>query len=579
MTSVVLLRLSVASLVLTPAVICQQVTGTARILESRASSPGTTIVLVSPSGVIVGGTLSREDGGYLLRAPGPGRYRVRARRLGFAPDSSSEMTFSVGAVLDFDPVLRPITASLQTVSIEGGDHCVVSPGSGVQAFRLWEAAQNALSATVAASTGKQFGFRLGRFQREVDATTGRTIHGAEWEMRALSSEPYYSISPDSLAVTGFARTEGDSAVYFAPDARTLTSAVFAQTHCMRAIQDASKPEQIGLGFEPARGTNLVDVAGVLWLDRGSGELRNLEYRYERAGTNRAVGSSATESATGRIEYRRLANGGWIVNRWLIRVPVQKNELSNTLSSNGADGNPTIRSGRATRTMAFWEMGGDVRAVLDPNDPAFTQQSEVGVVRGSVITGPNHAGVPNVEIKVASADSEGQSRQTITGSDGLFSFDSLPEGDYQLTVSAASFDTLNTLVQPLPLRVAASTSQAVTIAIPSAEEGRAALCSANPSTTTIVHGFVTDSATGKRVAGVRVEAYWLSGTTRNIGGLSASAHQRVTLTDANGKYVFCGMEPTSRLLLTASLGARKSRRMPSITIAASDIRLANLQILR
>ena len=574
-----LFRLSVALVGVTPNLLCQQVSGTAQVLESHASSPGTSIVLVSPSGVIVAGTLSRQDGGYVLRAPSPGRYRVRARRLGFAPDSSNEMTFGADAALHFDPVLRPITASLQTISVEGADRCVANPVSGAQAFRLWEAAQNALSATVAASTGKIFAFRLGRFQREIDAATGRIIHGSEWEMRALSSEPYYSISPDSLAKNGFARTEGDSAIYFAPDARTLTSAVFAQTHCMRAVLDRAKPEQIGLGFEPVAGSSLVDVKGVLWLDRASGELQNLEYRYERGAGNRALGSSATESATGRIEYRRLDNGGWIVNRWLIRVPVQKDERSNTLSSNGAGGDPTVRSTRVARTTAFWEVGGDVRAVLDPNDPAFSQQSDIGVVRGGIVTGPNHVGVPNVEINIASAGPSTQSRKTVTRSDGLFSFDSLPEGDYRLIVSAASFDTLNTLVQPLPLRVGASTLQAVTIAIPSPEEGRAALCSTNPPSTTIVHGFVTDSATGQRVAGAHVEAYWLSGTTRNIGGLSASAHQRVTLTDSNGKYVFCGMEPTSRLLLTASLGSRKSRRMPSITIAAGDMRFVNLQLPR
>jgi hypothetical protein len=573
-----LFSLTIASLGLGPSVFCQQVSGTAQVLESHASSPGTSIVLVSSSGVIIAGTLSGADGKYFLRAPSPGRYRIRARRIGFAPDSSDEMTFGAGGTLHFDPLLKPLTTSLQAVSVEGAGRCVVSPASGAQAFRLWEAAQNALSATIAASTGKQFGFRLGRFQREIDLTTGRIIHGSEWEMRALSSEPYYSISPDSLATTGFARTEGDSAVYFAPDARTLTSAVFAQTHCMRPIQDGSKPELIGLEFEPAAGTGLVDVGGVLWLDRASGELRNLEYRYVRGAGNRALGSSATESATGRIEYRRLDNGGWIVNRWLIRVPVQKDERSNTLSSSAAGGNPTVRSTRIARTTALWEIGGEVRAVLSPDDPAFTQQSNVGVVRGSIVTGPNHIGVPNVEIRIVSNGPSAPSRRAMTGNDGLFAFDSLPEGEYRLSVSAPSFDTLNTLVQPLPLPVGANTLQTVTIAIPSAEEGRAALCSLNPSATTIVHGFVTDSATGQRVAGARVEAYWLSGTTRNIiGGLSASAHERITLTDSSGKYVFCGLEATTRLLLTASLGSRKSPRAPSISIAAGDMRFANLQL--
>jgi hypothetical protein len=40
-----------------------------------------------------------------------------------------------------------------------------------------------------------------------------------------------------------------------------------------------------------------------------------------------------------------------------------------------------------------------------------------------------------------------------------------------------------------------------------------------------------------------------------------------------------MEPTSRLLLTASLGSRKSPRIPSIAIAAGDMRLANLHLPR
>lgn len=574
-----LLRLSLVSVVLTPTVFCQEVSGTAQTSESHASSPGTTIVLISPSGVIIAGTLSGPDGGYFLRAPSPGRYRVRARRLGFAPDSSDVLTFSVGVALHFDPMLRPITTSLQAVSVEGVDRCVVRPGSGAEAFRLWEAAQNALSATIAASTGKLFAFRLARFQREIDPATGRIIHGSEWEMRALSSEPYYSISPDSLAATGFARTEGDSAVYFAPDARTLTSAVFAQTHCMRAIRDRAKPDQVGLGFEPVARTGLVDVAGVLWLDRASGELRNLEYRYELGVGARARAGSGTESATGRIEYRRLDKGGWIVDRWLIRVPVQKDERDNALSSNEAGGNLTVRSARVARTTAFWEVGGNVTAVLDPGDPEFSQRSEFGAVRGSVVTGPKHVGVPQVEIKITSTSSSAHPLQTITGKDGLFAFDSLPEGEYSLIVTAASLDTLNTLVSSVPLRIGASTLQTVTITIPSPEEGRAALCSASNSSTTIVHGFVTDSATGQHVTGARVEAYWLSGTTRNIGGLAASAHQRVTLTDSSGKYVFCGMEPTTRLLLSASVGLRKSRRTSSMTIAEGDMRLANLQIPR
>jgi len=581
MTITYVFGLAAICAVVAPAVYSQQVTGTARVTESNAGSPGTSIVLVSPSGVIIAGTLSRSDGRYLLHAPTAGRFRVRARRIGFAPDSSDELTFTAGGELHFDPVLKPLTTSLQAVSVEGTDRCVLSPGSGDQAFRLWEAVQNALSATIAASGGKQFAFRLGRFEREIDPVTGRIIHGSAWQMRALSSEPYHSISPDSLAATGFAKAVGDSSVYFAPDARTLTSEVFAQTHCMRSIQDPAKPEQIGLGFEPVSHTTLVDVGGALWLDRASGELRTLDYRYEQSGSSRTQAIfSRSESATGRIEYRRLNNGGWIVDRWIIRVPVRKEERNNTLSSSGAGGNLTVRSSRVTRTTAIWEIGGDVTAVLDPSDSGFSQQSEVGDLRGSVTVGPNHVGVPGVEIKIASTSTSAQQRRRLTDTDGLFAFDSLPEGEYILTAAAPAFDTLNTPVAPVSLRIGPNTQQTVTIAVPSAEEGRAALCpEGNSRDAIIVHGVVTDSTTGQPAIGARVDAYWLTEAVRSTRGLSANAHERITLTDRSGKYVFCGMQPTTRLLLTASVGLRKSRRAPSITLAEGSMRLANLQIPR
>jgi Carboxypeptidase regulatory-like domain len=581
MTIAYVFGLAAICVVVAPAVYCQQVAGTARVTESNAGSPGTSIVLVSPSGVIIAGTLSRSDGRYLLRAPTGGRFRIRARRIGFAPDSSEELTFTAGGELHFDPVLKPLTTSLQAVSVEGTDRCFVRPGSGAQAFRLWEAVQNALSATIAASGGKQFAFRLGRFEREIDPVTGRIIHGSAWQMRALSSEPYYSVSPDSLVVTGFAKADGDSSIYFAPDARTLTSEVFARTHCIRSVQDPANPERIGLGFEPVSHTALVDVGGVLWLDRASGELRTLDYRYEPpAGRRTQEISSGPESATGRIEYRRLDNGGWIVDRWIIRVPVQKEERNNTVSSSGAGGNLTVRSSRVTRATAIWEIGGDVTAVLDPSNSGFSEQSEVGDLRGSVTVGPNHVGVPGVEIEIASTSTSVQHRRRVTDTNGLFAFDSLPEGEYTLTAGVPAFDTLNTLVAPVSLRIGRNTQQTVTIAVPSSEDGRAALCPAsNSPDAIIVHGFVTDSATGQPVIGARVDAYWLTGAMRSNIGLSASAHERTTLTDKSGKYVLCGMEPTTRLLLIASLGLRKSRRSPSITLAEGSMRLANLQIPR
>ena len=254
----------------------QEVSGTAHVSGADVPLGAAAVVLVNHNGVIVSGTLTQGDGRYTLRAPAPGRYRVRARRIGFAPDSSDQLVLDGTSHLHFDPGLTALRSKLDVVRIEGIQKCEVGPESGAAAYELWEAAQNALAATIAAAGDKLFTYRLQRFLREVDPGTGLVIHGTATRLRSLSSEPYYSVDPDSLINVGFARAVGDSSVYYAPDARTLSSEPFIRTHCLRAVTDSSRPDQLGLAFQPVRHSNLVDVNGVLWLDRASGELRDLE---------------------------------------------------------------------------------------------------------------------------------------------------------------------------------------------------------------------------------------------------------------------------------------------------------------
>src|SRR3954471_22019862 len=223
----------------------QEVTGVARIAGSSLPSGGTSIVLIDASGVMVTGTLTQPDGRYSLRPPSAGQFRLRARRIGFAPDSSAVLDFQPGSQLRFDPAMTPLRTTLEVVKVEGIQKCEVGHESGDAAYELWEAAQNALSATIAAAGDKLFVYRLERFLREVDPNSARIIRASAWRARSLSGEPYYSVSADSLAVIGFARIEGDSSAYYAPDARTLTSEAFIRSHCLRAVKDPARPQQLG----------------------------------------------------------------------------------------------------------------------------------------------------------------------------------------------------------------------------------------------------------------------------------------------------------------------------------------------
>ncbi|MEO8620730.1 MAG: TonB-dependent receptor, partial [bacterium] len=73
---------------------------------------------------------------------------------------------------------------------------------------------------------------------------------------------------------------------------------------------------IGVAFTPSRDRrDSHDIEGTLWLDRGTAELRYLEYRY----TN-LPDVVATAKPGGRVEFLRLSDGNWLVSRWSVRMP-------------------------------------------------------------------------------------------------------------------------------------------------------------------------------------------------------------------------------------------------------------------
>jgi hypothetical protein len=550
----------------------QQISGTAFVGNLSVPSAETSILLLDTVGTIVTGTITNAEGRFKVRAPGAGWFRVRARRVGFSPDSLGPLFLKAGDEVKFNPNLKQLTTSLAVVSVKGSERCIVRPGEGEIAFGLWEAAQSTLAGTAISSLGSQSGFVLERFRREIDPATKRVIRQTVWQTGTLSSEPYFSISADSLADKGFARQGGDSATYFAPDARTLISDVFSRTHCFRPITDKDKPDRIGLRFEPVSKTNVVDVAGVLWLDRASSELRSLEYQYTY-GPNRE-----TRDAGGRITYARLTNGLSIVTDWLIRVPVEKSETRTTPSATGSIADrSSLRTSHGSRVVALWEIGGTVKTAIDPNELAVGASS-MSVVKGTLINEEDHRGLKGIVVELGSTKELRESRRMTTGDDGSFVFESVGKGDYDLSVPEPRFDTLNTPVVPVQIHVDPATEQTVTITVPGPNAGRASLCPSGVSPKAIViHGVVTDSASGQPIAKARVRAYWLTDVQVGSRLITANPHELTTYTDPLGRYAFCSAEPTHRLLLSASVGALHSPRQPSLTVSNGETRLYDLRI--
>jgi hypothetical protein len=452
--------------------------------------------------------------------------------------------------------------------VEGIQKCEVGPESGDAAYELWDAAQNALAATIAAAGDKVYTYRLARFLRVVEPDTRNVVHGTTTRVRAHTSEPYYSVDPDSLVKVGFARAQGDSTAFYAPDAKTLTSEAFIRTHCLRAEKDAARPGQLGLAFEPVRKSNVVDVSGALWLDRESSELRDLDYRYEmpdqiiRGRRYKRAGPLAT----GHIEYRKLDNGVWIVDSWVIQVPIQSSP-ARLASDSRADPNAGV--------TALWEVGGKVAGVLSAGDTAIVAEDVLGSVAGRVVSGPTKMPVVGVQLGLIPASPLYQPRTQRTIAGGVFSFDSLPPDTWVLRVADIELDTLNISFREIPFQLQPGTSRSTTITMPSPAEGRELLCKGGSDPKSIiVHGTVTDSVLGLPFPRAHVAATWMEETDSDKPRV---AREKEATTDGKGRFAFCDLKSHTQVTVGAAAGDLHSQSVSPLKLLEGGIYLVNLRL--
>lgn len=131
-------------------------------------------------------------------------------------------------------------------------------------------------------------------------------------------------------------------MYDAPSAEALLSDAFLQTHCFGVVKPPREhPDWIGIAFAPrGRRDSLVDVTGVVWLDRSTAELRRLEFEYTNMPhevyemcdddprkdvvdrlCQRFIEKGLNKFGIGGdVDYRRLASGEWLTVRWTLRTP-------------------------------------------------------------------------------------------------------------------------------------------------------------------------------------------------------------------------------------------------------------------
>lgn len=589
---VALAALGVASLIgRAIPIAAQEVRGIARAGMTGEQTPPpaaeTSVVLIDSLGNVVAGTITDEAGRYTLKVPLGGRFRIRARRIGFAPDSSATVSLRRGQSVTFNPVLRMFATRLAVVRVDEAQRCRIAPDAGALALRLWNDAQSALTAAVVASEDHRTGFVLRRRERELAADGSTVLASRTWDSRTLSSEPYASIPAESLSVHGFVVPVGHALVYYAPDARTLITDAFARGHCFRPTARAERPSEIGLAFAPVSAASPPDVArrdvsGVLWLDRATGQLGDMEFTY---GPGESSGRMSP-AATGRVHYRRLSNGAWIVDHWLIRMPVVTTRT--VMAPRAVDvvgAGTSLEPETVASVTAVWEGGGDVVGTFAPSDSTAGALLAFGSVRGRFIdtvqTAAQEArprGVAGIRVQLVrrSTSPDRTVHVATTDSTGAFAFDRVDPGAYTVRVSGGPIDTLDVVIPERDITVSAATSQSLLTVIPSPAAALRRLCpDALGHDQAAIHGIVRD-ASGEPAAHARVTIAWFDAPDTRQTHFVASTQTRATLSGPDGTYVVCGVPREHALTVTAAAGALRSAPVP-LDPSAATIRLAAIAL--
>ena len=483
--------------------------------------------------------LTRESGLYQLMVAVPGRYRVRAERIGYATAYSDYFEVAAGDTILVDLVARVEAVSLVGIEAEGERRCRVRPEEGLEVARVWDEVRKALKAAAWTQERGYYRYEMMGIERQMDRENRRVISEERTHGAGYGQAPYVSLPAAELMKNGFARLTPSESIYWAPDAAVLLSDEFLDTHCFRVRHDENRaPGLIGLAFQPVGGRNLAEISGTLWIDPATSELRRLDFYYENLQLPDALLSAPTG---GTIEFWALPNGTWIVGSWRIRVP-RARMTTNPLT------------GRAEPMLGGISVhGGDVLRVH--GNEGTVQEADRGGRIAGVVFDSLLVGLAGARVYI-----EGLANEAVTSGDGRFELIHLEPGVYSVTFSHPYLEPYFYIPDPFEVEVeeGAQNPAQINFVAPTMTRIANGLCSdaerpeQNAATAHggsfandgILIGRVTDGA-GEAIAGAMVRVLLRSFDVSRLNQPSAAGNAisvaydgAVLSTDRNGYYLAC-----------------------------------------
>lgn len=505
------------------------------------------VALVDAQGKPAGGALTSAAGEFRIRAPGAGRYSLRAERVGYATVTTPAFALAEGETREERLVASGRAVALAAVVVTPrGRRCAVRPEAGLETATLWEEARKALAAAEFANRAGLFRYDVVRWERDQGAG-GVVTRDVREPRTGVAELPFVSIPPEELSREGFIRRlPTGEADYAAPDASVLLSDEFLDDHCFRVATGGDR-SLVGLEFEPVAGRTVPDVRGVLWLDRATAELRRVEYRYVNGPPE-----SRDPRVGGSVEFERLRGGPWIVRRWAIRMPLAERVTRET----GA--NPDRPALSTLNVTGVREGGGEVTSARLVGD-ASAPDAAVGGGAPAMVEGVVWDSVARAPLAGAHVFLSGTGAEAVAGADGRYRLEAPAGGSYTLTFTHPALGPVASAVTPRTVTVAPGGTARADLAVPAPARVTAALCPGEARRA--FAGVVAGRVRGVAPDSVAVRASWqrFDVAARTVGSTSGWTETRP---DAAGLYVLCGVPEEVPVEVAVRPARRGAQRRPA-----------------
>ncbi|HEV7994122.1 MAG TPA: carboxypeptidase regulatory-like domain-containing protein [Gemmatimonadaceae bacterium] len=518
-----------------PPVHAQIVRGRAIAAADSTPVSGVVVQLARTSNVVVAQTLSEARGGFTLRAPAAGEYRLRALRIGFRPTLGEQFSVADSGIAERSIVLSGAAVTLAGANVTATEQCAAGRDPTSLGFRAWEQARTALAAALVTRQSSTYEMRTVVAELRRAARSDSVLEYTEKEQSTSAMRPFTAMPLARLRDSGYV-TRGESGVtYAAPDEEVLLSEEFAVTHCIRARSVSG--DELALSFEPTRDRKLSDVSGTLVLSRATGELRGLTYEY--------VNVPAEERAAhagGELAFLRFPSGGWMVQRWVVRAPgFELHERRMPVSPYDV----ATRFERQLVLVAMHETRGEAFRVQQ--NGALVWAAPMVAIHGTVVDDSTGLPVAGTDVRIA-----GRQSGAVSDERGRFRLDSARTGDLLLQITAPYAIVLGIPPGTMHLSPGAENVN-LQLRVGNPDRAIAEACrAANQSLSdraprSIVRGIVRD-AHGGRAGVTDVSVTWLHGTPA-----ANEMMERRTRSTPFGDYVVCGVELRKELDVRAFVG--------------------------